>query len=190
MLINNDRGSISLLSLTLLLLVTVIGLKLIDNKLTYIKKNKILIRNYLCAKEFNGETKRYIFRIENLNTAIKGLNTSGIVSIIIPGGAIITSASYRAKKIIQKIQTVLHISYVKNLIVSTSKGCIFSPNAYKTPYRNQVYRLKRNKFGLAKLRSKKWNVYSVSGKHVLKTKFDYKTRRKKNLTSSEFIPML
>jgi len=192
--IKEQRGSVSLFSLLILLLITIIGLKLISKKMDYISKHKSLIKNYLCSKEFNGVTGEHIGRLEKLNIAIKGLNTTGLIAMVIPGGAFITGSSIRVKKVIQRVQTVFHFAYMKKLFDFTRKGCFFSPNAYKTPYKNKVYRLERNALGLAKLRSKSWNIYSIRKNHIIKSHFNYrkggKHMRTKELWAKDSWPIL
>lgn len=167
---SSERGSASLFSIMLILLITMIGLAYLRFEIESFEILKKRLRVFTCMKKLNGESISHVNKMEILNKAITAAEAGKIASIFTGPAAVITyNSASAAKKGAQLLQQGLHISYMKKLWEMSRNHCYFDPLSYITPYRHQGL-LSRDLIGRAQLRKKAWNQSSFNEQILLKTK--------------------
>lgn len=165
----NQHGNITFSGLCLLFILCTIGLGVIKLKIHNLKATKDKTKQFLCVKEYTGSLKEHFKKIQKINRYIKSLNHSKNASLFLPGyGLVARSAFKNIENILIKSQNIIHISYLKYLRGLNKKGCSFSAQIYKTPFRHRGFSLKRNHFNEAIAREKKWSSYIISSSVTLK----------------------
>ena len=109
---------------------------------------------FLCVKEAKGELHSLLSFNGRLNWAIKNINRAQLVTHMIPGVSFVSAKAL--KKSLQQLQQVKIVSFLKNLALSSKKGCPIDLNMMKTPFKNAGLSFKRDFEGRLILREQKW----------------------------------
>ena len=171
---NNQKGSALLFNILIFMLISFIGLRMLNFKMRTIKRSRYISQQYLCMKEYNGKTKHHIRNMEAINSVILIAKSIDYLSIAFPVlKPFVLVAQYLGKGV-KGAQELVHVAYMKNYYDWYSKGCYFTPNFIKTPYKHSGL-LERNKYtGSTILRSKKWNqkLLAIKEKFILDTEVE------------------
>ncbi|MBT4793357.1 MAG: hypothetical protein HON90_17430 [Halobacteriovoraceae bacterium] len=172
----NERGSTTLFGISLLILISLIGLHILSKRINEHKDLHSKQSLLLCTKKINGETQQYIKKIQRYNKALKLLTLGKAISLFIPGANVATSSGMRqAIKVLKLIQLKLAFSYVKNITIEFNKHCYFSPNLLITPFQYKLVGFSRNKFNEALPRGNKWKIKTLKGKYIIITIINLKS---------------
>lgn len=162
-MIRNENGNSSFTGMIILLLVFTGALLLINNKLTLIKKTKMISKSFLCTKKYTGGFKMHHQKVQRINQAIILLNTTKKSSVFIPYiGIVVSKNAQNAEKALILLQNAFHVSYMKKMYSLFREGCSFTPNIFKTAFVHNGFTLERDQFNRAKIRKKKWSVFYIS----------------------------
>ena len=161
--IKSQRGSGLFIYICFILLISLAGLKLINNKLSNLTTMKSITKQYHCVKEYTGEVKKHINKISKINKLILMAHYSKEASILIPGYGFVTRQSLKqVEQALMRTQDLIHVSFLKYLFHLNKKGCSLTAHIYKTPFEHNGLFLSRNKSNQAKIREKKWSTFIVS----------------------------
>lgn len=187
---NNQNGNSLLSGMLIFLMVSFIGLKVLNFKLKKIKDTRYRRTQYLCMKDYNGSTRKYVKYMETMNSAIFLAKTIEYLSYIAPQLRPFIIFARKAGKGMTYAQQAYHFSYLKNYLTWNRKGCYFDPRFFKNPYKMKAYGiLKRNKVTKkAVMRNKKWNqvIYAKDQNFILKSDLEYKGGRKTDIETQEY----
>lgn len=189
---NNQQGNSLFLSLLILMSISFLSLKLINNKLRKIERTRYINQQYLCMKEYNGSTSHFIKHIEVMNNFIILGKAVEYLSTIIPPlrGLIYLAAKYGIMTV-KGVQNLSLISYLKKYYDYYQKGCYFSPEYFKTPFKHSFVQFKRSSISqITKRRSKKWtqDLYAYKELFMLRSHMKRKSYSAKVQTQELQIP--
>jgi len=168
---NNQRGSALFFNILIFMLISFLGLRMLNFKMKTIKRSRYISKQYLCMKEYNGKTKHHVRNMEAINSVILIAKSIDYLSIAFPVLRPFVMVAQYLGKGVKAAQNAVHVAYMKNYYDWYLKGCYFAPNFIKTPYKHSGL-LKRNELtGSAILRSKKWNqkLLAIKEKFILDT---------------------
>ncbi|MGE3611121.1 MAG: hypothetical protein AB7I27_16135 [Bacteriovoracaceae bacterium] len=114
---------------------------------------------FLCTKEAKGELNQYLKTMGRTNWAIKNLNRTKLITMIIPGLQGISSNAQKAKEALIQYQNFQLISYLKTLKQLSKNGCFLDPRMFITPFELSASIYKRDMEGGAILRKNEWVYY-------------------------------
>ena len=135
-----------------------------------------MIHFYLCLKEYNGNLKQYIERIENDNKLLIALNAGHIpMAILTLGGSIHTIE--KMKDIIKAKQQIAHVSFLKNIFEMQKEKCPLTPIHYKSPYVQLAspWLLNRNSLGIV-IGEKKWELVFTNSQNLIYQKMQIQNK--------------
>ncbi|MAX66250.1 MAG: hypothetical protein QF441_04345 [Bacteriovoracaceae bacterium] len=182
---NNQNGQAAFLGLVLLTLLSLQGSLYLKKRLIEIKQQKEKQQALLCSKEVNGMTKSLIQQFHHTNKMLKWITIGKYISyasLILPPPlkllmSIIRKNGKHAAKYLKKFQRLKAFSYVNYIRFNLRRKCSFSFNISKTPYKYRKNRFKRDHLNQAKLRKKKWHIYTQKGNYQIKTQVNVRTRK-------------
>lgn len=158
----NEQGNSLILGLMILLLFSSLSLHLIKKRVERIQILKDKQELFICTKEINGLTARFIADIKKTNKYLQMATLSNILSITFPQVGIITKVSTKsAIKTLKALQQIKTNLYLKNLIKLRMNSCSFSLVTFKTPIVFKLWKIQRDKLNRALFRSKKWRYTTI-----------------------------
>jgi hypothetical protein len=150
-MINNNKGSISLIGLMCTLILIAYGLINIATSLKELQVHRFRQKSYLCTKKTLKSIDTYFNYIQKSNVAIRVLYFSGF-NIFHPASAI---AARRARKALISVQNAYHLSFIYKLksnkyceVINTTKLLTSLPVHTKN-----IVVLHRDWTGMAKLKN-------------------------------------
>lgn len=173
----NQKGNSLLSGMLIFLMVSFLGLKVLNFKLKKIEDARYLTKQYLCMKEYNGETRKYIKYMETLNSIIALAKTIEYLSYAFPYLRPLVMIAQRAGQGVQYVQEAFHFSYLKNYLDWTTNSCYFDPRFFKNPYKISKYGLLERDRVSKKviMRSKKWSqiLFAPKQNFILKSDLEH-----------------
>lgn len=178
----NNKGNTTLLGITILMILSIIGLNLLSKRVksfTLLKDKQELL---LCTKKINGETRKLINRMEISNTSLKLLTIGkriSLISVIFAPGVSLSTQSGIKKAIFlgKRFQDILIFSYLNFLRIQLTSKCSIALAAFKTPYKLSFLKLKRNSYNQVRARKKVWTISTAKGPFQIRTLFNLKSKR-------------
>ena len=166
---NNERGSITVFGLLLILMASLLFISYVNNKKyqhLYLQKN---LKQILCVKEANGLLKKSIKQINTLNYIIALM--SG-VSIILP--PITKPYLELGKKGAILFQNIIILNSKKNFVtLFNNSSCLLYKKIFTLPYKfHTPFKVARNFIGITKIKRYKWKKDIVIGKIKFVTSYE------------------
>jgi len=164
LIIANQRGQSILVILLFMVLFSLLFLGFLAFEKKKFNHTSDKLNLYLCHKARNTYESKVIKDILSTNRRIKIINAIIIASTIKPS---VHMAMRKLKKYLQFTQNLHHYSYMEKMLNLTFNGCLFYPLSSNLPFIGPFHgnlNLKRSFSGLAILRRKKWETYTVSSK--------------------------
>lgn len=158
----NQKGSINILALTILLLSTgSISIWILKRSNTFLK-HQYLQRQQVCFKNFLTESRLLITKVERVNNIILNIKRISIISSFLglPGKVIQKIGSKGALKILYLMQETQKNLFLYKLKKIKQQRCHFSLSTFMTPYQLEGLKLKRNLKGQAILRHRYRGYFS------------------------------
>lgn len=168
----NQKGEASLLAVFILLamsaLFVLLSLELRSSYLQLQRRTNL----FLCTKEVKGELHRHLKFMGRTNWGINNVKYAALIMVFIPGmqGAAINYD--KVKKLLQSLQALAVLSYMKTFYDLRQKGCPLDPRLYITPFELGGAVLRRDEEGAAILRKKKWSYYFYAKPYTLELEID------------------
>jgi hypothetical protein len=163
----NQKGEVTLLStLLVLVLMSVVLLSALELR----KSFKLLEKRtelFICTKEAKGELNLYLKFMGRTNWGIKNIKKIALIMMFIPGLQGVAANAEKAKKYLQLVQELKHVSYLKTLGSLKAKGCALDPRMYISPFIIGPRFFKRDFHGALKLKETKWTYYYFSKPYLL-----------------------
>jgi hypothetical protein len=162
----NEKGEVTVLATMLIAVLTGIVLLCaleLQKSFSLMKRRTHL---FTCVKETKGEFHDFMKFMGRSNWAIKNINKASLVMLFIPGLQGVAADAQKAKKLIQKFQTLKLALYLKTLANLRARKCSTDPRMFLTPF--QISKgFSRDHHGAAKLREEKWTYYFLSKPYLL-----------------------
>jgi hypothetical protein len=175
----NNKGEISFIGVSLVLMSIALWSILLIKNVTALKRLKIRTEKHLCFKYLYTQTNKYHNRIAHLNKTIK----ISFLLLLIPASRVQAKS---AMKMAQSAQTLLSVSYLKNLL--TYQSCS-KTDSYKfimnIPYQRispRGFSFKRNFDGTTILKSQSWTfIHYLYPTNFLEEKIELSFKAKSSL---------
>ncbi len=143
---------------------------LLNHSFSQMKKRTHL---FLCTKEAKGELNNYLKLMGRTNWAIKNAKRASLVMLFIPGLQGAAMEVDKVKRMVKTYQnTIIHVSYLKNLTSLARRGCPIDPRMLITPFELNGLTYRRNSEEAAILRESKWNYLFIKKPYALEVKVD------------------
>lgn len=186
----NQNGNSILSGMLIFLMISFIGLKVLNFKLKKIEDARYLTNQYLCMKEYNGETRKYVKYMQTLNSVIELAKNIEYISYLFPVLRPLILIAQNAGRGVRYVQEAFHFSYLKNYLDWSRKSCYFDPRFFKNPYKINYYGLlKRDAISdKAIMRSKKWSqiLYAPKQKFIIKSDLELSGFSSTNIKTQEY----
>ncbi|HXH32193.1 MAG TPA: hypothetical protein VNJ01_15415 [Bacteriovoracaceae bacterium] len=168
----SQKGEASLLAVSMLLamsaLFVLLSLELRSSYLQLQRRTNL----FLCTKEVKGELHRHLKFMGRTNWGINNVKYAALILIFIPGMQGVAVNHDKVKKLLQSLQALAVLSYLKTFYDLRQKGCPLEPRLYITPFELGGAVLRRDEEGAAILRKEKWSYYFYSKPYVLELEID------------------
>ena len=173
-MIKNQNGSIQLLLIFILLIISGYGLLFILRHRYINQKIRNLTQQTLCSKKFIGESKNFIKKILKANKIINLAKASKIISGLFPILGSVKVSSKVAIQILKRYQDLKYINY-QRLSLKTIKRCRASLSILKSPFSIGLKGFKR-KNEIVQLREK-YSFKFKSTDYLLKVFFNKNNKK-------------
>lgn len=168
----NQKGEVTLVaSLLIFLLLGIVLICSIELKhsFNHLKRRTDL---FLCVKEAKGELNQFITSIGKTNWAIKNLNRSEIILMLLPAGMVGANNLEKLKKVIIHSQDLKLFNYLKTLNDLRKKGCQLDPRMFMTPFEMNLTTFKRDINQAVTLRRNEWSYAFYKMPYLIKLKIN------------------
>ena len=129
--LSNPKGSVSLIALVVLMLLSGLILIQVEGQKNTLNSLHSKYQNMLCLKSFTVYHSAYLEEMKTYNRIIKRLRQLEILSTLVPKIKIIAS---KTRMICERVQTLVHILYIRKVLSISYCPQLIKAQFIRTPF--------------------------------------------------------